>query len=191
MRSAMKQVFRGLLICMIVCALPVTVLADDVAQHGGIGEGVFPMQESTSTDTTSYRSILTLLATVFQVNDDGSITVPDDGGNNGTGGMPNVDGTHNQDHPLTHVLAVPATKDNPGNREYWYCAKCDKYYADAAGTQEIAKADTVIPRLTENPKTGDRYDPMLWGILMAACVVSMLATYQCRPKHKTEKIVKI
>ncbi len=49
------------------------------------------------------------------------------------------------EHELTHVDAVPATCENPGNIEYWYCAGCGKYFSDAEGNNQIAQADTVIP----------------------------------------------
>ena len=47
-------------------------------------------------------------------------------------------------HELTHVVAQGATCTVDGNIEYWYCAVCGKYYADAAATLEISKEDTVI-----------------------------------------------
>ena len=58
----------------------------------------------------------------------------------------------------THLVIVPAkaaTKDAEGNIEYWYCDGCGKYYADAAATKELAKADTVTAKLPEEPKTPD------------------------------------
>lgn len=47
-----------------------------------------------------------------------------------------------------------ATHMTEGNIEYWYCDGCDKYFSDKAGTQEIALADTVIPKLTEHTADG-------------------------------------
>lgn len=35
------------------------------------------------------------------------------------------------------------------NIEYWHCKRCDKYFADEACTNEITKAQTVIPKLVE------------------------------------------
>ncbi len=58
----------------------------------------------------------------------------------------------------TNLVVVPAkaaTKDAEGNIEYWYCDGCGKYYADAAATKELAKADTVTAKLPEEPKTPD------------------------------------
>ena len=71
------------------------------------------------------------------------------------------DATAHQD--LAHVAAKAATTKAEGNTEYWYCADCDKYFSDAAGTKEISKADTVIAKKAEPqkedkkalPKTGD------------------------------------
>ena len=51
-------------------------------------------------------------------------------------------------HSLTHVAAVAATTAAPGNREYWTCSACGKYFSDAQGVNEITRESTVIPRLT-------------------------------------------
>ena len=47
---------------------------------------------------------------------------------------------------LTKVPAKAATCTEDGNIEYYQCSDptCGKLYKDAAGTQEITKADTVI-----------------------------------------------
>ena len=47
-------------------------------------------------------------------------------------------------HSLQHVAAQAATCTAEGNKEYWYCKTCKKYYSDQAGATEIALADTVI-----------------------------------------------
>lgn len=47
-------------------------------------------------------------------------------------------------HDLTYVAKQGATCTVDGNIEYWYCKTCGKYFADAAATQEISLADTVI-----------------------------------------------
>lgn len=52
--------------------------------------------------------------------------------------------------PHNHVNLVKVEAKDPtcteaGNIEYWYCDACDKYYRDAAATNEIARADTVLP----------------------------------------------
>ena len=52
-------------------------------------------------------------------------------------------------HDLEHVAAKEPTKTATGNIEYWHCKRCDKYFADEACTNEITKAQTVIPKLVE------------------------------------------
>ena len=52
---------------------------------------------------------------------------------------------------LTHKAALAATAANDatctaaGNTAYWYCADCDKYFSDEAGTIEIQKDSWVVP----------------------------------------------
>ena len=48
---------------------------------------------------------------------------------------------------LKHFPAKAATKTATGNTEYWYCADCGKYFADAAATKEIKQADTITAKL--------------------------------------------
>ena len=55
---------------------------------------------------------------------------------------------------LVKTEAKAATHMAVGNIEYWYCDGCDKYFSDEAGTQKIALADTVIPKLTEHTADG-------------------------------------
>lgn len=50
---------------------------------------------------------------------------------------------------LQHFPAVAATTDAEGNKEYWYCGGCGKYFADAAATKEITRADTVTAKLPQ------------------------------------------
>ena len=50
---------------------------------------------------------------------------------------------------LQHFPAVAATTDAEGNKEYWYCDGCNKYFSDAAATKEITKADTVTAKLPQ------------------------------------------
>ena len=42
------------------------------------------------------------------------------------------------------TAAQEATCIENGNIAYWYCSDCGKYFSDAAGTTEIAFADTVL-----------------------------------------------
>ena len=50
---------------------------------------------------------------------------------------------------LQHFPTVAATTDAEGNKEYWYCGGCGKYFADAAATREITRADTVTAKLPQ------------------------------------------
>ncbi len=74
-------------------------------------------------------------------------------------------------HNLTHNEEVPATKDDEGVKEHWYCEDCEKFFANAEATKELTAAELVIPKLTDgdNPNTGDN------GILFVAlaAVVSL------------------
>lgn len=56
-------------------------------------------------------------------------------------------------HAVQHVEAVAPTADKAGNIEYWYDWHCEKYYKDAALTEEISYNDTILPA------TGDVTDP--------------------------------
>ena len=51
---------------------------------------------------------------------------------------------------LVKTEAKPATHLEAGNKEYWYCDGCNKYFSDEAGTNEITLESTVIPKLTEH-----------------------------------------
>lgn len=59
---------------------------------------------------------------------------------------------------LQHFPAVAATTDAEGNKEYWYCGGCGKYFADAAATKEITRADTVTAKLPQ-PTTPPPHPP--------------------------------
>ena len=48
-------------------------------------------------------------------------------------------------HALTGHAANDATCTEDGNIAYWECGDCHKIFSDAAGANEIAAADTVIP----------------------------------------------
>ena len=74
---------------------------------------------------------------------------------------------------LKHIDGKAPTEKEQGNKEYWYCDECDKYFEDEAGTKEILKTETVLEKLPEKqpepeskpepepkqdtvPKTGER-----------------------------------
>ena len=48
-------------------------------------------------------------------------------------------------HSLTQVPAKDATCTEAGNKACWVCRDCGKYFADAAGAQELTEAEVVIP----------------------------------------------
>lgn len=50
-------------------------------------------------------------------------------------------------HVLEKTDAKAPTCTEAGNIEYWYCADCDSYFADAAATNEIDEEDTVLSAL--------------------------------------------
>ncbi len=50
-------------------------------------------------------------------------------------------------HNLENTPAKDATVTETGNKEYWHCKDCGKYFADENGENEIELADTVIAKL--------------------------------------------
>ncbi|MFR1433733.1 MAG: DUF4886 domain-containing protein [Acutalibacteraceae bacterium] len=60
--------------------------------------------------------------------------------------IPKLEHTHN----LVAVAAKPASCTANGNTAYWQCTKCQKCYADADASDEIAIEDTVIGKLDHN-----------------------------------------
>ena len=53
-------------------------------------------------------------------------------------------------HTITKVEAKAATCTAEGNIEHYTCSVCGKLFADAAGTREIAAADTVLAKLAHD-----------------------------------------
>ncbi|MDD6102560.1 MAG: sortase B protein-sorting domain-containing protein, partial [Clostridiales bacterium] len=51
-------------------------------------------------------------------------------------------------HALESIPAKAATVTETGNKEYWHCLDCDKYFADENATNEIKLDDTVIAKLS-------------------------------------------
>lgn len=56
-------------------------------------------------------------------------------------------------HLVGHVPAVEPTIQSAGNTEHWECSRCGALFADAGLSQEIEKADTVLPKV-EVPAQG-------------------------------------
>jgi len=48
-------------------------------------------------------------------------------------------------HVKEHVPAKGATCTTAGNTEYWHCSKCNLFFADADGNEEIDRDSWVIP----------------------------------------------
>ena len=61
-------------------------------------------------------------------------------------------------HNLTLTPAKPATCTEDGNKAYYTCDGCDKWFLDAAGTQEITDKTSVVIA-----KTGHDYDGTAWS----------------------------
>lgn len=80
---------------------------------------------------------------------------------------------------LTKVPAKAATCTEDGNIEYYQCSDttCGKLYKDAAGTQEITKADTVI-------KAGHKYGNLIAEVSATCGKNGVKAHYECSVCHK-------
>ena len=52
---------------------------------------------------------------------------------------------------VTHVAAKDATEAEAGNREYWHCANCGRYFLDEALTKETTLAAVTIPAKGQEP----------------------------------------
>ena len=50
-------------------------------------------------------------------------------------------------HNLENIPAKAATVTETGNKEYWHCKDCGKYFSDKDGKNSIELADTVIVKL--------------------------------------------
>ena len=51
------------------------------------------------------------------------------------------------EHKLKKIHAKDATVIETGNKEYWQCQDCGKFFSDPDGKNEIAREDTVITKL--------------------------------------------
>ena len=72
-------------------------------------------------------------------------------------------------HSLTHVPEIPATEDKDGNKEYWECDDCHKYFSDADGKNEITdKSSVIVPRLEEDK------DSNLWWIILIIVLIILI-----------------
>lgn len=54
-------------------------------------------------------------------------------------------------HDMKATSAKSATCTEDGNIAYWYCLVCEKYFSDAAGTEETMLADTIVEKYGHTP----------------------------------------
>lgn len=76
---------------------------------------------------------------------------------------------------LKHIEETKATTTSVGNKEYWYCEECNRYYSDKDGLNEISKEDTVIERLKDDNTNKDDNNvveiehkdsnPIIWAVV--------------------------
>ena len=76
---------------------------------------------------------------------------------------------------LKHIDETKATSTSVGNKEYWYCEECNRYYSDKDGLNEISKEDTVIERLKDDNTNKDDNNvveiehkdsnPIIWAVV--------------------------
>lgn len=78
---------------------------------------------------------------------------------------------------LKHIDETKATTTSVGNKEYWYCEECNRYYSDKDGLNEISKEDTIIERLKDDTATDNNKDnnvveiehkdtnPIIWAVV--------------------------
>ena len=76
---------------------------------------------------------------------------------------------------LKHIEETKATSTSDGNKEYWYCEECDRYYSDKDGLNEISKEDTIIERLKDDNTNKDdnnviekehkNINPIIWAVV--------------------------
>ena len=77
---------------------------------------------------------------------------------------------------LKHIEETKATTTSIGNKEYWYCQDCDRYYSDKDGLNEISKEDTIIERLKDDTANTNIKDdnviedkkdsnPIIWAVV--------------------------
>ncbi|MGN0634025.1 MAG: hypothetical protein ACI4JW_09180, partial [Oscillospiraceae bacterium] len=103
-------------------------------------------------------------------------------------------------HDLEHVPAKAATTSETGNKEYWRCKNCGKYFSDKDGKNEITLKDVEISKLTpeskpqntsststavksdESPSTGGS----VGTAIMLVSGVTILAAWACGKRKKAQ-----
>ena len=96
---------------------------------------------------------------------------------------------------LKHIEETKATSTSDGNKEYWYCEECDRYYSDKDGLNEISKEDTIIERLKDDNTNKDDNNvveiehkdsnPIIWAVvpLVGVAIISGIILIIKRVKH--------
>ena len=96
---------------------------------------------------------------------------------------------------LKHIEETKATSTSDGNKEYWYCEECNRYYSDKDGLNEISKEDTIIERLKDdNTNKNDNnvveiehkdINPIIWVVVpvVGVGIISGIILIIKRVKH--------
>ena len=98
------------------------------------------------------------------------------------------------EHDLQHFEAKDPTCVEEGNIEYWYCAGCEKYFADEAAEKEIAKEKTVLAATGEHDWSewvaGEGENCETGGTLRRSCSICGKTEEQTFPagSHKLEYV---
>ena len=97
----------------------------------------------------------------------GDLTISRSGGGHYSTTPTNTEHVHN----LSHIPAKEATEAEEGNKEYWYCAACQKYFSDAAAKNETTKEALTIPKLGapeklhfDDVKDNDWFHDSVYGV---------------------------
>ena len=59
-------------------------------------------------------------------------------------------------HKMEHHKGKQATCKEDGEKEYWYCTRCKKYFLDEKGTKETTKEGLVISATGHKMEHHDR-----------------------------------
>ena len=97
---------------------------------------------------------------------------------------------------LKHIEETKATTTSIGNKEYWYCEECNRYYSDKDGLNEISKEDTIIERLKDDTANTNIKDdnvvedkkdsnPIIWVVvpIVGVAIISGIILIIKRVKH--------
>lgn len=90
-----------------------------------------------------------------------------------------IDVVEETSHSICYIPEKAATDTAPGNRAYYLCQKCGRFFADEQGTQEILDhASVILPQLQRpagsNPATGDESPLIPVAILMVLAAAGLI-----------------